>query len=471
MICETFHCSKCERDIPVNEVNHEIKCHGKVGSDSDGFLYESSLTPSKDEPEIPVLFQTRSQRDTNFKESYPKVPAQYCREDTAKRYQEKLNKRTKDVRLSLTEKTVLCPRCSEPLLLKDIHQHRCSYVCCNYCHEYYPSDVVKMHGEYCQMNPFRRMENPYSQNPKEINGMIESNDTPLSQNSSQNTLTNQDSNPIINRQEEVVTMEDGSQILRIITTREHGHNVEERRIRRPQNQSNSPSNQNSGVAYQPIRAFHESSQITHSPQSQQPQQPAPQQTPSPESNLHFPPTPNQNPNNVGEQALTIFNPLMNMFFPGRTLQDNFGSFFMFGQHPVEPMMQGRHFNMAFEDPFSNLLRDHVNFIRINRGRVFEPNFFMEFTSGPQDPSAHDGMKKETISEIPIKEFKPKPDVKEGEEEKCPICLVELKEGDKIRALPCNHIFHPNCIDTWLVKNSACPICKRDVREELNSQKA
>lgn len=45
---------------------------------------------------------------------------------------------------------------------------------------------------------------------------------------------------------------------------------------------------------------------------------------------------------------------------------------------------------------------------------------------------------------------------------CTICLVDFIEGDNIKLLPCQHIYHCNCIMEWLYKNSLCPLCKRSV---------
>lgn len=45
---------------------------------------------------------------------------------------------------------------------------------------------------------------------------------------------------------------------------------------------------------------------------------------------------------------------------------------------------------------------------------------------------------------------------------CPICLEDFESGSTtIRELPCGHIFHPECIDSFLSNNSSlCPMCKK-----------
>ncbi|CAL9047420.1 RING-H2 finger protein ATL46-like [Musa acuminata AAA Group] len=43
---------------------------------------------------------------------------------------------------------------------------------------------------------------------------------------------------------------------------------------------------------------------------------------------------------------------------------------------------------------------------------------------------------------------------------CAVCLCEFAQEDQLRLLPvCGHAFHINCIDTWLLSNSTCPLCR------------
>ncbi|XP_021755322.1 RING-H2 finger protein ATL56-like [Chenopodium quinoa] len=42
-------------------------------------------------------------------------------------------------------------------------------------------------------------------------------------------------------------------------------------------------------------------------------------------------------------------------------------------------------------------------------------------------------------------------------EVCAICLDNLLEGEICRVLPgCNHVFHLNCVDEWILKSPVCP---------------
>lgn len=46
---------------------------------------------------------------------------------------------------------------------------------------------------------------------------------------------------------------------------------------------------------------------------------------------------------------------------------------------------------------------------------------------------------------------------------CAVCLEGFRVGDRCRDLPaCGHSFHRDCVDRWLMRSPACPICRRGV---------
>lgn len=47
---------------------------------------------------------------------------------------------------------------------------------------------------------------------------------------------------------------------------------------------------------------------------------------------------------------------------------------------------------------------------------------------------------------------------------CSICIGEFEVGSSFRRLPaCGHTFHKGCIDVWLLRQSSCPLCKKELR--------
>lgn len=72
---------------------------------------------------------------------------------------------------------------------------------------------------------------------------------------------------------------------------------------------------------------------------------------------------------------------------------------------------------------------------------------------------HDsGLDQAIIDTLPVFLYKDIRGLKEPFD--CAVCLCEFSEHDKLRLLPfCSHAFHLHCIDTWLLSNSTCPLCR------------
>lgn len=45
-------------------------------------------------------------------------------------------------------------------------------------------------------------------------------------------------------------------------------------------------------------------------------------------------------------------------------------------------------------------------------------------------------------------------------------MYDFQIGDRIRYLPCLHVYHDVCIDDWLMRSLTCPSCLEPVDAAL-----
>jgi hypothetical protein len=49
----------------------------------------------------------------------------------------------------------------------------------------------------------------------------------------------------------------------------------------------------------------------------------------------------------------------------------------------------------------------------------------------------------------------------GEDTECSICFEQIEAGENIYDIPCNHIFHKECMTKWIDRRKkSCPLCRR-----------
>lgn len=68
----------------------------------------------------------------------------------------------------------------------------------------------------------------------------------------------------------------------------------------------------------------------------------------------------------------------------------------------------------------------------------------------------------SLDKLPVKPFA---EIKNENATGCTICQEEFTDQDETRVMPCEHVFHKSCVDTWLTNYSyKCPVCRKECGE-------
>ena len=96
------------------------------------------------------------------------------------------------------------------------------------------------------------------------------------------------------------------------------------------------------------------------------------------------------------------------------------------------------------DPFSNF-REHDNLFQAFRELIESSD------NSSESPPSSETL--QSINSLPTHKYN-------GENSmSCNICLEPFCNGEDVKTLPCLHLYHSNCIDNWLVRQTNCPVCK------------
>lgn len=119
----------------------------------------------------------------------------------------------------------------------------------------------------------------------------------------------------------------------------------------------------------------------------------------------------------------------------------------------------------------NIIRQLFNEINVMRhiyDNVFNDNVFIDIIVIQNHDENMENLEnvkniviQEELDKIQISEFS---DIK-TDEKQCSICLDDFEPSSKIRLINCKHLFHSECLDTWLLQHDyKCPHCREKVAE-------
>eukprot|EP00656_Telonema_subtile_P048903 TRINITY_DN5957_c0_g1_i1.p1 TRINITY_DN5957_c0_g1~~TRINITY_DN5957_c0_g1_i1.p1 ORF type:complete len:296 (-),score=30.98 TRINITY_DN5957_c0_g1_i1:192-1079(-) len=89
----------------------------------------------------------------------------------------------------------------------------------------------------------------------------------------------------------------------------------------------------------------------------------------------------------------------------------------------------------------------------------DPGFFSRDRQRPADPAAVEALPEAIITQEVL-----------DHHTSCAVCLSEFAaEESDVLAMPCEHLFHKNCLTPWLERRHTCPVCRTKLATTTPSQ--
>jgi len=73
-----------------------------------------------------------------------------------------------------------------------------------------------------------------------------------------------------------------------------------------------------------------------------------------------------------------------------------------------------------------------------------------------------GLSEETIAELRNQSYQY---TTSDNIQQCSICLENFSENNNVISLPCEHIFHLDCIERWGQSHNSCPLCRNAIEQQ------
>ncbi len=130
-----------------------------------------------------------------------------------------------------------------------------------------------------------------------------------------------------------------------------------------------------------------------------------------------------------------------------------------------------------EDEDANIFNMGTNYYNNNNNNNFyfgnnEEGYDENGEEEMESEEVNNGLDLEQINALPVMTYSSKMEMQAKMLNKkssgptsnnfCSICIVDYKNGDRLRCMPCFHRFHQKCIDEWLIIKNECPLCKSSI---------
>ncbi|CAN4121947.1 unnamed protein product [Withania somnifera] len=68
-------------------------------------------------------------------------------------------------------------------------------------------------------------------------------------------------------------------------------------------------------------------------------------------------------------------------------------------------------------------------------------------------------------ELEVIHYEPETESSSSDSVECAVCLCKIEEGEEVRELRCDHLFHRVCLDRWLgMGRMTCPLCRNHLKQ-------
>eukprot|EP01017_Pseudomicrothorax_dubius_P026042 TRINITY_DN2876_c0_g1_i12.p1 TRINITY_DN2876_c0_g1~~TRINITY_DN2876_c0_g1_i12.p1 ORF type:complete len:191 (+),score=31.09 TRINITY_DN2876_c0_g1_i12:60-575(+) len=117
-----------------------------------------------------------------------------------------------------------------------------------------------------------------------------------------------------------------------------------------------------------------------------------------------------------------------------------------GDNSMQRQIAFIHISNSPVPPLRNIFSEHTNFY----DQIV--NFLIQNDNNNYGPPP---AAKDALENLPLVKYS-KAECQVGD---CSVCKDEFNEEEPVRKMPCEHLFHNDCLVPWLKSHNSCPTCR------------